>query len=280
MESANAAGGSKLNLFTGLFLVAGLLLIYYAYRYLYTSENVLMKVLISGKSSAPPATLPEIPMPLEGGEYTVTTWVYINSLNKNFNRRKHIIELRGNAFSTLLVGLGAFKNTLMVRVHTQDPTAFSAAPASAGGTAGPAALQGTNTNVSLRATQVEGMFQPLATDDSLLDNAPQCDLPEIDLQRWVMVTVTLNGRTTDVYLDGKLARSCVSPSYYRVDPTGVKPVVMGFGGFDGFVAGTGVANYAMNPGEIYRLYSTGPMGLGQDWISWALSIVEPAKKTT
>ena len=271
MESNVAANsGSKLNLFTGLFLVAGLILIYYAYRYLYTSEDVLMKVLVTKKINTPPTSLPAIPQPLEGGEYTATTWVYINSLNKNYNRRKHIFELRGNAFSTLLIGLGAFSNTLLVRVHTQDPTAMATSPAptqGAGTTAGPATLSAAKGNVSLNSAQVDSFFAPMTTEDTMTDAQPMCDLPEIDLQRWVMVTVVLSGRTTDVYLDGKLARSCTNASYYRSDPTGVKAVVLDRGGFDGYVAGTAVANYAMNPGEIYRLYSSGPQGLGQGVIT-------------
>ena len=95
-------------------------------------------------------------------------------------------------------------------------------------------------------------------NDDLLTDTPICDLPEIDLQRWVMITVVLSGKTIDVYLDGKLARSCVSHSYYKVDAAGVNPVLCDKGGFDGYIAGTTVANYEMNPDEIYRAYMAGP----------------------
>ena len=39
-----------------------------------------------------------------------------------------------------------------------------------------------------------------------------CDLTDIDLQRWINITVSVNGRIVDVYYDGKLARSCVLPT--------------------------------------------------------------------
>jgi hypothetical protein len=112
------------------------------------------------------------------------------------------------------------------------------------------------------------MFQENAMDDSLLTEPPMCDLPEVDLQRWVMVTVVMSGRTTDVYMDGKLARSCVGPSYYKVDPTGVTPKICERGGFDGYVSGMSVANYALNPDEIYRAYLSGPEGVGTDIFGW------------
>lgn len=276
------ASGSKLNLFTGLFLISGLLLLYYAYRYLYTPENVLTKVIVEGRITVDkiPEKLPEIPMPLEGGEYTVNTWVYVKSLNLNYNKRKHILELKGNNFSTLLIGLGAFTNSLMVRVHTQDPSSAMTNPAAAGSVTGGAPTATNNpTLTSLTAAKVDSMFQPLAMDDTMTNASPMCDLPEIDLQRWVLITVVLSGRTTDVYLDGKLVRSCVAGSYYRVDPTGVRAVLMGRGGFDGEMASVNVANYAMNPGQIYRMYSAGPEGASMNIVDLVSSIFTP-KMTT
>lgn len=271
--------GSGFSLFTVLFLIVGVLAIYYAYRYLYTPENVLLTVLVPGKIQAPPSTLPDFPTPLEGGEYTFTSWVYVNSMNKNLGRRKHIFELRGNAFSTLLVGLGAFKNTLLVRVHTKDPMQSAGAPTAGSpapsmGTAGPNAMD-SRSDGSLMKSDMETLFAPLSSDDGLLTTSPMCDLPELDLQRWVMISVVLSGRTIDVYLDGKLARSCAAKSYYRVDPTGVQVVLMDRGGFDGWMSGVAVANYAMNPGEIYRMYSAGPSSLSSNALSWLVGLLRP-----
>jgi hypothetical protein len=88
-----------------------------------------------------------------------------------------------------------------------------------------------------------------------------------------MLTVVLTGRTIDVYLDGKLSRSCMSQSFYKVDPTGVKPVLADRGGFDGYIGNTSVANYAMNPDEIYRTYLSGPEGAASmDFIGWFISL--------
>jgi hypothetical protein len=88
-----------------------------------------------------------------------------------------------------------------------------------------------------------------------------------------MITVVLTGRTIDVYLDGKLSRSCMSHSFYKVDPTGVKPVLTDRGGFDGYIGNTSVANYAMNPDEIYRGYLSGPEGAASmDFIGWFISL--------
>jgi hypothetical protein len=325
-ESQNSGGTPNgFGLLTIIYVLIGVIAIYYLYRFLYTSADNKATALVTGKRAADlsPEKLPTIPTPYEGGEYSFSTWIYISSFNKNRNTRKHIFELQGKYFSTLLVGLGAFKNTLMVRTHTQDPTSEgfqdSTAPlpqqnfpdvkagkpgqafrmadgfqtgtgtgvtgndgrGSTQATAPPASTTGASAvppNAAdkignLSATKLSSMFSQMAMDDSLLTTPAVCDLPEIDLQRWTMITVVLTGRTIDVYLDGKLSRSCMSHSFYKVDPTGVKPVLTDRGGFDGYIGTTSVANYAMNPDEIYRAYLSGPEGAGSmDFIGWFISL--------
>jgi len=325
-----AGPGLGFSVFTLIFLVGGLVVVYYLYRYLYTSSSDKFTPLLTQQRPADdsPTNVPTIPTPYEGGEYSVNMWVYISSFNKNRNTRKHLFELKGQYFSTLLVGLGAFNNTLMVRTHTQDPSsegfqdsrkAHKVIEASegfqnagsgtgsgmpmvvGGGGSGPGSGAGSGpssgpgpgsvsapapmpsstpthsaippnagTSVgNLSSMAVDSLFTPLAMEDSLLTAPPMCDLPEIDMQRWTMITVVLSGRTIDVYLDGKLSRSCIAPSYFKVDPTGVSANITERGGFDGYTGYTAVTNYAMNPDEIYRAYISGPNGLSAtDIFSW------------
>lgn len=279
-QSGSAPAGSKL--FTILFIVAAAVALYYLYTALTRSASPTDKVvLVQGKreGNTEPEKLPKIPTPFEGGEYTFTTWLYINSFNTNMNARKHIFEIKGTNFSTLVVALGAFKNTLVVRTHnkdiqtesfqgavipkvTRETEAFSEGFADS--TAADELSYGNNGTMN-------SFFGPMTTQDSALTPTQMCDLPEIDMQRWVMVTVVLNGRTIDVYLDGKLARSCVTKSYYKVDPTGVTPKVTDRGGFDGYISNMTVANYAMNPDEIYRTYISGPEGATYNILEWITS---------
>ena len=82
----------------------------------------------------------------------------------------------------------------------------------------------------------------------------------IDMQRWVNITVALSGNMIDVYMDGKLARSCVTPSYYKVDPTGLKMKITERGGFDGYLNTVTTFNSPLSPSDIYRIYQAGPTG--------------------
>jgi len=251
-----------------IFVVIGLVLIYYMYRFLYTGAATQKSTttLIKGQQSAAthPPPFKNAPTPFEGGDYSVNTWVYISSYNKNMNKRKHLLEIKGQYFSTLLIALGAFKNTVTVR--TQSDTVLEGFAASGNGSGTTTPNSGNTGNLS--ASNVDALFAAMSMDDAILNTPPICDLPEIDMQRWTMITVVLSGRTIDVYLDGKLARSCTSPSYYKVDPTGVTMNLLDRGGFDGYIGNTMVGAYSMNPDEIYRNYLSGPNGVSMDILSW------------
>lgn len=449
-------------LLTIIFAAVCLVGLYYLYRFLYTTATLQRTIVVANEipGNVVPSSLPSIPTLYEGGEYTINLWVYVNSYNINRNARKHILEIGGAQFSTLLVGLGAFKNTVCIRTHYADaitaPEGFqdwvpsgllgrggqfdvdsdgytdacpkgrtnlytglpctpvtglrgppsnypsdrrssastqlkyaedlqkklaieyakSLDPAAraeyiklyglgqmaASGDEGssdayeenqiveyndlvnsysrrggddalrkkyaeeykkkleeyykkystripqtghtglstaydndvapkpdheenrrtPSSTSTPNSNDStsngsLTRANVDSFFKPLALDDSILTTSTKCDLPEIDMQRWTMLTINLNGRTTDVYLDGKLARSCVGSSYYKVDSTGVKINLCDYGGFDGHITGVSAYNYSLTPSDIYNTYVSGPNANGtSDLFAWLFS---PFKRT-
>jgi len=265
-------------------VLVGFVALYFLYKFLYGSVSVKATPLITVDTlgTNPPSNVPTIPAMYEGGDYSVSTWIYVNSYNINRNKRKHILQIGGPTFSTLLIGLGAFKNTLIVRTHSRDTDAASSVTgrtgsSSAGQMGTPNSDEAMRMDGSLYAADLDQMFQPLAMDDSIIDASPMCDLPEIDMQRWVSITVVLNGRVVDVYLDGKLARSCITRSYYKVDPVGVKVRFLDRGGFDGHISTTSVYNYALNPSDIYKLYQNGPLGNSTTIGSWFGSLFGSAK---
>lgn len=250
-------------------IVVGLLAIVY-FLYSYTSAPRVSPTLVVGSQISGVATPPvigSIPMPFEGGDYTVSFWVYINGYSVNRESRKHIISIGGSNFSTVFIALGAFKNTLVVRTHSRDSNSSTYSPSPSGSASGssiePRWNSGTPgsqmlTDGSLNKSDVTKLLSPMALDDSILDNNSVCDLTAIDFQRWVQVTVVLSGRTIDVYMDGKLSRSCVTGSYFKVDPTGIKATLLENGGFDGYLSKVQLASVALNPSDIYQLYTAGP----------------------
>lgn len=245
-------------------VVISLIVVYYIYGFITTTPGPKPTVIVGNQivaTAAAPA-ITSIPSPFEGGDYSVSFWLYVNSYTVNRTARKHLISIGGTNFTTLFIALGAFKNTLVVRTHSRDSGSSSYTPSSNESKAAPSGTSTPNSQAisdgSLTKSDVTTLLSPMALDDSILDNTSICDLKTIDLQRWVQVTVTISGRTIDVYTDGKLSRSCITGSYFKVDPSGVKATLLENGGFDGYLSKIQLSNVALNPSDIYQLYTAGP----------------------
>jgi hypothetical protein len=270
IKNAIPGSGDMLQSMTSIiFLVIGAVLLYYIYKYFFETEGTdsrsIITTAIPGNPASSPKAYDKIPAVYEGGEYSITFWTYITAFKDQVGKSKHILELApntttGNPTSTLVVGLGPFNNKLMVRVNTNS----------------------TGTE-KLTTTNVKNIFQPTSVPSGQLlnDTMPMCDLPEVELQRWVCFGIVLNGRTVDVYLDGKLARSCVLPSFYTVDANGVSLKLLQYGGFDGFLSNVYVHNAALNPDQMYRIYMNGPADTvaGGFW-GWIKSIFNVTGEVT
>lgn len=261
-------GGMTQTVTSVVVLIIGVGLLYYIYKYFFESQGLGSRALITTAIPANPAASPkpyEIPAVYEGGEYSITFWSYITAYKDQVGKAKHILELAPNSTtgtpkSTLVVGLGPFNNKLMVRVNTNATGAEQ-----------------------LTKANVENIFKPtqIPSGQLLNDTMPMCDLPEVELQRWVCFGIVLNGRTIDVYMDGKLARSCVLPSFYTVDPNGVSCKVLQYGGYDGFLSNVYVYSAALNPDQMYRIYMNGPADTvtGGFW-GWVKSIFDVTGEVT
>lgn len=86
-----------------------------------------------------------------------------------------------------------------------------------------------------------------------------CSIRNFPLQRWVNLIVSLNGRTLDVYLDGKLVRTCILPGVAK--PVGESDIEITPGG--GFAGWTSRLKYwanPLNPQQAYNVYKEGPGG--------------------
>lgn len=244
-----------------IFIILALVALYYLYRFLYGGYDTVGTTVLKGVKSANPqqpyiTTAPSIPPLMEGGEYSVNFWMYVQDYSINRGRNKHVVSLGGSNFLTLAVYLGPFKNSLQVRVHTSDQACSNGlAGTPTNGTPSPNA---TNTPDNLCISTLPTIFGNAQLDTSLLSATRPCDIQSVDMQKWVQISVILNNKTCDVYMDGKLARSCVLPSFYRVSQTGQKINVCDFGGFGGYVSNVSVYNYSLNPEQVWRLYMSGP----------------------
>ena len=310
-------------LIIAVLIIVAFVVIYYSYNFLFKNLGfptpaVLIPSSIDGSITYTGA-VPSVQLPYEGGDYTITFWMFVSSNTFiNGQYRKHIFDIGGSNFSTVAIGIDAGSNSLIVRTHTGTMPPVGASGSSVGSKSGSGSGSGSgsrqrNSNritigdqtfydgdfaigeqtdedgylftgregrdnalgivetfqtnstpdcaqtTTLFTNDMKKLFEtPVITPSVNCQPSPQCDIVEFDMQRWVHVSVILSGKTTDVYIDGKLARSCIAPSYYKVDSVSVTPNILQHKTFDGKLANLNLYTVALNPAQVYQLYSSGP----------------------
>ena len=238
---------------------------YYVYQYLFGPRIGTPSTLVSSTQSATTdASQPiivradQLPRLFEGGEFTVSTWIYVSNWSYRSGLMKSILRVGGQQFDTFRIYLGGRTPKLHIRFHTHDQ----------------GMPHGHRVEDDLSKASLSPLFTTLSMDNDHGKSAPLCDLPEIDLQRWVHLTVSVNAKTVDVYMDGKLARSCVLPSQYKVDSSIYSASLLDYGGFGGQLSTTTMYDSALNPESVHKLYMAGPEPI-TSFGGWLGSIFAP-----
>ena len=161
-----------------------------------------------------------------GAEYGLQYWMYISDWDYKFSREKQIIKRvasSGSPAASPYITLHPTDNSLQVRVaiFPTDSTAGAATPTSTG-----------------------------TTGDSFT-----CTVENVPLQSWFSVSVTVFQRNLDIYINGRLVKSCVLPGVPR--PVSGDLVIGDAGGFSGNVCNVRVYPNMIQPDEAKAFFDAG-----------------------
>jgi len=97
------------------------------------------------------------------------------------------------------------------------------------------------------------IFPRGAVSDSQYD----CEIADFPLQKWVNLIISFNGSAMDVYVDGKLMKSCVVNSGSRIQDT--QSIVLGTETTEdvGFITNVKLKSAPIAPQEAWDIYSQG-----------------------
>jgi hypothetical protein len=251
---SNTVGPYKSTLTLLIYMIISAVILYQAFTFLFPAPDKFEQVIVNKSVPANALKGQQIklyPPMVTGGEYSFQTWFYINDLDFKPGTPKHLFTIASDGQSgsnpphvTMLGVLDANSNKLILRVH-QDTTTFNSA-----GTGPDLTLNSNITNLFTGTLKADAGQGP--------DGMPICDIGNIEAQRWCCLSVVVNGRMIDVYIDGKMARSCVCPGIPVVNP-GNNFLTMGLqNGWGGSVSTTRFYGYALTPAKVYELYQEGP----------------------
>ena len=84
----------------------------------------------------------------------------------------------------------------------------------------------------------------------------ECTLEDIPIQKWTHIVVSVYNNNIEIYMDGRLHKSCNLSGYPK--PNLYNMHVTPNGGFNGFLAQLDYSNAALPVDEIYKIYRRGP----------------------
>jgi hypothetical protein len=258
--SATSSAGTLGRLIGGIaILVVAAVVLYYLYDYLFNVTQTQTKASIVPNPIASPTTIIQYPGTSQddiklsqyiftGGEMTVSFWMYVTGAGSDTTNKRHILNLGTSPTddaSTLIVALGGKTNTLHVHVNDGSSPSF--------------------------------VFNNFMTTSPDSDTASPCNVQNVEFGRWVNVTVVLNNNLCDVYMDGRLSRSCVLKGQFKISGSTSTPLYffllnpdIGTASahvktdWNGSLSGVNFYNYALSPDETYRIYMAGPSGSSGD----------------
>ena len=250
----------------GMYLLIAILLSYAIYVTVMPSPSAWEQELLTDyrRGNELNGTQIQITPPMKsGGEYTFQTWIFIDNYDYRSGQPKHVFTIASDSkpklnradHVTMIGVLYPNENKMMIRINQAshpEPRDASEGP-----------------DMTL-TTNIKDLFQggkSIAAYKQTLDY-PMCDIQNLPLQKWICLAIVVNGRVVDVYVDGKLSRSCVLPGVPIVED-GNNFVTLGMlGGWAGALSTTRFYGYAVTPDVVYDLYEEGPdrgRGLGNKY---------------
>lgn len=213
-----------------IFAIVIVVIVFLVYNYFYSNKIHLSSLKSAKKSETVKST--KLPSSKVSNNFAYSIWFYVKDWQYRLTEPKELLvraPKSGNNNYNPKITLAAYENNININVTTYPISGSS------------------------------------STDDSpSTDGSPSnhdCTIRNFPLQKWVNLIVSLNGRTLDVYIDGKLVRTCVLPGVAKSYPDADINITPD-GGFAGWTSNLQYWANPLNPQEAYNIYKAGYGGGG------------------
>lgn len=160
--------------------------------------------------------IPSAELP-QNGSYGYQYWMYVKDWNYKFGQEKSVFKRTdpSNTVANPMVTLHPSDNILKITVSVYSGEQTSKTEPAPAGHSG-------------------------ATDDVFI-----CEVPNLDIQKWVAVSVSIDTKNLDVYFNGKLVKSCLLTGLPK--PALGDIIVSDEGGFSGYLCSFNSYSRALTP---------------------------------
>lgn len=216
-----------MNISTILLIIVIIVLLYIVVRYIATDVNTLTG-LSSGTAMTTIAStsLAKSASGNNSSNYAYSIWFYVNDWNYRYGEPKVIYGRMGDSSGTdkkpcPKVTLGPISN-----------------------------------NLDIALTIYPGLDSVSNTTGEENSTTHHCAVPNVPIQKWVNLLISVYGRTLDVYLDGKLVKTCVLPGVAKINDN-ANVYVTPNGGFSGWTAKFQYYPNSIDPQTAWNIYQQG-----------------------
>lgn len=219
-----------------ILLLLVLVLLFFLIKYMVYDSNTLQASLKNGRDMS---TL-TISTENNSSNFAYSSWFYVNDWNYRYGEPKVIFGRMGSASAT--------EDGSIPGVSGLDPC--------------PAVVLGPReNNLSVSLGCYPGVDQQPTTPGGKTV-IHTCNIANVPIQKWVHLVVSVYGRTMDLYIDGKLVKTCLLPGVASINTT-AKVFLTPFGGFDGWTSRLAYFPNSLNPQDAWNIYVKGPTS----WLS-------------
>jgi hypothetical protein len=207
---------------TILFIIVIIVLLYVVIRYVMKDANTLSG-LTSGTTmqTIEASSLAQSSDGTNSSNFAYSIWFYVNDWNYRYGEPKYLFARMADSTS-----------------QTSPCPSVTLGPIS--------------NNLDVALTVYPG-------DDSTSGDSEtvhHCGIPNIPIQKWVNLLISTYGRTLDVYLDGKLVKTCVLPGVAKIN-NDASVYVTPIGGFSGWTSKFQYYPNSVDPQTAWNIYQKG-----------------------
>ena len=209
-------------------IVIGVIIVvvlYYLYQYFFGSHKTSYLVSMHEANKSLDIPISSLPS-TDSNNYTISLWMNVNDFNYAYGEKKNIL----------------FRQLSSSKDATEDgcPDIY---------------LDATTNAITCSI--------PYGSADS--PTMFTCTVNDIPLQDWFCYIMTINQNTLDIYINGKLVKTCVLPSTTIVNHK--SPITLNHKyssgkstGFSGYLSNIKYSSFSINPDQAFDIYQQGYSG--------------------
>jgi hypothetical protein len=220
-----------------LILVVVLILLFFLIKYLVRDTYTLTNLQSAQTMTTIPANnLSQSGNGSSSSNFTYSVWFYITDWNYRYGEPKVVFGRMSTASSstsdaTGVTGLGPCPLVTLGAIENNLTISLSVFP---------------NSNMQASSSDMQ-------TGNNIVHN---CTIQNIPIQSWVNLLISTYGNILDVYLDGKLVRTCVLPGVAQINNNS-NVYLTPKGGFSGYTSKLQYYPNSTDPQTAWNIYKQG-----------------------